>query len=202
MLSLTTEKSNKKKKCVMENSPKIFKVPSLLDIVSTYLANEMLYEKCIQPATTGIFKSRWKCIDRFSPPAGCHNLTMGQWEAGERVGWHLIWHCILSVKHKYSCGCCEDLRQIHLKAGSKDWVTLRRMIGEYKGKIVDVYPVRIDYDASSNVIISTRPENPIQLKTKLFKNPDNDDGWYSGWQDGFELPRDLTKVFFPAKEML
>jgi len=201
MLSLITENPKKKNKCILKNSPKIFKVPSLLDIASAYLANELLYEKQIQPVTTGIFKSRWQCIDRISPPEGCHGLTMGQWEAGKRVGWHLIWHCIVSVeytRHRQSCGCLsEEVNKYIEMSGSTDWVTLRQMVGECKNKSVDVYPVRKDYIVGGSVIIRTCPQNPIQLETKLIKCH----GLNSGWQDGFELPRDLTKVFFPAKEI-
>ncbi len=197
MLSLTTEKSNKKKKCAIKTSPKIFKVPSLLDIASAYLANELLYEKCIQPATTGIFKSRWICADRMNPPDGCHYLTMGQWEAGKQVGWHLIWHCIVtgSALGQNSCGCCGKLDKYILMSGSKDWVALRQMTGKSKNKIVAVHALRKDYMEAGTVIIRTWPRDPFQLETKLFKCPGN------GWQDGFELPRDLTKAFFPAKEI-
>jgi hypothetical protein len=214
MLSLITEKSNKKKKCVMENSPKIFKVPSLLDIVSAYLANEMLYEKSIKPRETGWYKSRWECVDRANMPYGCHSMAIGQWINGKWLGWNFFWHCYWSDHHveNCTCDCFRSIPGLSIEP-HQDWILIRYLAKEYEYKIRPGYRVcdlKKTYDASQNVTLCTSPESPVQFKSKLFKTEETcwGDGWTDGFKEPFQLPdrpvipkECLVEDFFPIGEM-
>jgi len=215
MLSLITEKSNKKKKCAMKNSPKIFKVPSLLDIVSAYLANELLYEKQIQPRETGWYKSRWKCTDRVAMPFGCHAMVIGQWRNGKKVGCQFWWHCRLSMVEDdlfdELCGCGYHVYDPHnIIEECDDWVLIKRFIEKNDVRLVRVVPLKKTYDASRNVTLCAGGTEHLQLKSKLFKIGVSweDGGWSDGfkmpirWTDCLRVPKEcLTEAFFPIGEI-
>ncbi len=204
----------KKKKCVATAiKPKVFKVPSLMDITSAYVANEMLYEKCIHPAETGWYKSRWECIDRVAMPFGCHIMTIGQWKNGERFGLQYLWHCRLFVidrRRRELCDCTSQLDSNIFKNRYEDWIAVRRLTHEYTGLYVGICGLQKTYDASRNVTLCTSPESSFQFKSKLFKTYDGcwGDGWTDGfkrplhWADRFKVPNEcLTEAFFPVGEM-
>ena len=211
---LSPENSKNKKRCVTQQPQKIFKVPSLLDLVSVYVANEMLYEKCIQPRETGWYKSRWECVDRKSMPYGCHFMVIGHWINGKRLGWNFLWHCHLlgyEVEGRV-CDCMQSIPGVVIKP-CQDWIVIRRLTKEYEKMITSGYKVcelKKSYDASQNVTLCTSPESSFQFKSKLFKTTEN--CWSDGWTDGFKAPfmlpdrpvipkECLIEAFFPIGEM-
>ncbi len=219
MLSCSEESLPKKKKCaavvVVAKPKKVFKVPSLLDIVSAYVANEMLYEKCIQPRETGWYKSRWECVDRMGMPFGCHSMAIGQWINGKRLGWNFFWHCYLSdvvYDEFYNCDCVRSIRGLSIEP-HQDWILIRYLAKEYENKIGLGYRVcnlKKTYDTNRNVTLCASPESSFQFKSKLFSTKKN--CWGGGWTDGFGTPtrwadryvipkKCLTEVFFPVGEI-
>jgi len=217
MLSCFEKKSPpKKKKCAAAN-PKVFKgPPSLKDLASAYVANEMLYEKQIQPRETGWYKSRWECVDRGCKPFGCHVMTTGQWINGRGVGRNFIWHCNLSLYDNHienACNCTFVQRyRILSKLASDDFVGVRWNTWEYYGNYVDAHKLEKIYDAARNVIVRTKPNNPLHLKSQLFKVKVGltgsiwTDGFkmptYGHWTDSLKVPTEcLTEAFFPIGEM-
>ena len=208
--------SPKKKKCaaVVAKPKKVFKVPSLMDIASAYVANEMLYEKQIQPRETGWYKSRWECVDRMSMPYGCHFMAIGQWINGKRLGWNFVWHChLLGFEVDVNpCDCMRSIQGIVIKP-RQDWILIRHLTKEYENTITPGYRVcdlKKTYDASLNVTLCTSPESSVQFKSKLFKTRET--CWGDGWTDGFKAPfllpdrpvipkECLSEDFFPIGEM-
>ncbi len=213
---LSSEKSPpKKKKCVVVVAkPRVSKVPSLKDLASAYVANELLYEKCIQPGETGWYKSRWECIDRVAMPFGCHSMAIGQWINGKRLGWNFFWHCYLSDLHdkNYTCDCRESIPNVSIKP-RQDWIFIRYLRKEYENTITPGYRVCVlkkTYDASRNVTLCASPESSFQFKSKLFKTKEGlwGDSWTDGfkmpisWEDRFKVPKEcLIETFFPIGEM-
>ena len=205
---LSSEKSPpKKKKCVVDVAkPRGSKVPSLMDLASAYVANEMLYEKQIQPRETGWYKSRWQCEDRCEHPFGCHAMVIGQWTNGKTVGWHFRWHCRLSMLwdglFDEVCECGYYVYDPHsIIKECDDWVLIKHSLKGNDVRHVRVVGLKKTYDASRNVTLCAGGTKHLQLKSKLFKigGVSWEDG---GWTDGFKMPEEcLTEAFFPIGEM-
>ena len=204
---MLSSETPKKKKCVVVaiTKPRVYKVPSLMDIVSAYLANEMLYEESIKPRETGWFKSRWECIDRTSMPYGCHVMAIGQWINGKRLGWNFLWHCHLlgfEVDVHTPCDCMRSIQGIVIKP-RQDWILIRHLTKEYENTITPGYRVcdlKKTYDAAQTVTLCTSPESSVQFKSKLFKTRET--CWGDGWTDGFKMPMHFSDRFVIPKECL
>ena len=196
---LSSETPKKKKRVAVVNPRVVVKVPSLIDMVSAYVANKMLYEKCIEPRETGWYKGRWRSVG-----FGCYTMTTGQWRNGKELKWQLYWHCRLSVVdcvYDTLCDCAIIIDPRDLDDDCDDWVLLRNFSKEDDGRLVSVFTLKKTYDASRNVTLSACAGDykELKMKSKLFKIAPRREG---GWTDGFKIPQEcLTEAFFTIEEM-
>ena len=86
--------SSKKIKCQggrEQNGITFRPVPSLLDLASAFVANQMILEGTIDAPCDAVYKKPWDTLPAYNFP-GCHTMEAGEWRDGNASGAVCHWH--------------------------------------------------------------------------------------------------------------